>query len=169
MWRWVCRFSVLLALVALLGCGSSGGGGAGTGDPIEVEVGDTIDALVIDLQSLDAQKVKTDWLDSNMQYHRLNLDVPGNVDNFKTRLDDFFAKIEPQSLTFAINNRGIQSAGDNGAQMLADLVVTYTPKNTNNPVTLPSEKLNLVFEKVGKWGVISFGSPLYQTSFPPQL
>ncbi|HNV69866.1 MAG TPA: hypothetical protein PKO06_09225 [Candidatus Ozemobacteraceae bacterium] len=169
MHSWVCRFSVLLLLISLLGCGSSGGGGSGTGDPIEAEVGETIDALVKDIESLDAQKVSENWLDMNGKCFRTNVATPETMPNLKDRLNAFFQKVKPQSLTFQIKDRGIESLGENGAQMLGDLVVTYTPVGAEDPVTMPSEKLNLYLERVGKWGVISFGSSHYPTSFPPQL
>ncbi len=167
--RWVCRFSFLLILVSLLGCGSSGGGGDGTGDPIEVEVGATIDALVADIEQLDAQKVSENWLDTSGEYYRKNLPNPESMEALKNRLNASFAKIKPQSLTFQILNRGIESTGEQGAQMLGDLIVTYTPIGSDIPVTLANEKIHFLLERVGKWGIKSFGSPQYPTSFPPEL
>lgn len=169
MFRRVCRFSFLLVLISLLGCGSSSGGGNGTGDPIEIEVGAVIDAFVAEIEQLDAQKVSEDRLDANGTYYRKALDNPESMGTLTGRLYSFFAKIKPNSLTFQIENRYIESIGENGAQMMADLTVTYTPNGSDNPVTIPSERLYLRLERAEKWGITSFGSLEYPTSFPPQL
>lgn len=165
MFRWVLPVAVLFALVTLLGCGSSGGGGAGTGDPVEVEVGATLDSVITDLEALNFQKVKTDWLDTNMTYHRVNT-APGVLSDFSNRLQAFLGKV--QSLSFAVNNRGIESTGEAGAQMLGDLTYSYVPTGANASVEV-SEKIYMTFQRVGKWGVFSIGSPQYPTTFPPEL
>ena len=165
MYSWVCRFSVLLLLISLLGCGSSGGGGSGTGDPIEAEVGPIVDAFIAKLEARDTSEVMK-LIDGNITY--FGQAGTFRYSAFQERLHQFLTNVE--SLSFTISEpRGIVSGGDDSAVVRGKLVYTYTANGQNQPVEVTEENFELQLYREAKWGVLSFGSLDHPTSFPPQL
>lgn len=159
-------FPLVVALLWLTGCGGGGGGdSAGVGvDPVETEITTVLDAIAGAVANKDTAGVMS-WMDSNLLFFSAQAQGPERYGQFQTRLQNFFNGATVLSFSFPNASPGI-SGGETSARFRG--VMTYSWQVGQGAPQQRQENIELVFERVGKWGVTSFsGVNLEGLTFPP--
>lgn len=148
----------------LTGCGGGGGSSDYTLSPEEQEVVTAIEAF--------ASAVKNENIDQAMQYVFSDLkyfssSTPSGYLQFKSRLENFFAKAEVTE--FTITSIGPYMESEDLATARARLTLGYSV--SGEAFTL-GEDIELYLERdSGQWGIIQFAgyNTTLVTAFPPAL
>jgi len=157
-------FVILLGCAGYLtlGCGSNSGESANGVDPIEVEVGASLDAFFASVAARNLEAAMTQ-VDSNLQYYRAGSSAPLGYVDFTVQLSGFISKAA--SITLLINDRGIVADGENTARVRGILVCQYY---TGGSLQTLQETCEILYERVSRWGIRSLSRYNQEgMSFPP--
>jgi len=154
-----------IGLLLMVGCSGGGGGGStGTGlDPIEVEVGTELDAVLAGMNARNLDQAMA-GIDSNLQYFRSGSTTPLSYSVFRDKLSAFLTGAA--SITVSVVSRSVVPAGESAATVRGTLVYTY--RDSTGLAKSGQEECEMSWERVSRWGVKRLsGFNLAGLAFPP--